>query len=87
MVTNYLKTRSFQEVQQLFEQRFRDRVSLTKMTNWKNVIKYKTEGSSLILDKNSLNHRRTERTEENIEYHQKSLSRSKNISKRKWFGH
>ena len=33
--------------QQLFEQRFRDKVSPTKLTIWKNVKKYTTEGSSL----------------------------------------
>ena len=35
MVTNYLRTRSFKELEQLFEQGFQDRVSPTKMTNEK----------------------------------------------------
>ena len=34
----------YREAQQLFEQRSRDRVSPTKMTIWKNVKMYKTEG-------------------------------------------
>ena len=33
--TNYLRTRSFNEFQQLFEQSFRDIVSPTRMTIWK----------------------------------------------------
>ena len=37
VVTIYLSTRSFDEVQQLYEKRFRDRVSPNKMTIWKNV--------------------------------------------------
>ena len=37
VVTNYLKTRSFKEVHQLFEHRFRDSVLPTEMTIWKNV--------------------------------------------------
>ena len=48
VVTNYIRTRSFKEVHQLFEQRFRDRISPTEMAIWKYVKKYKTEGSSPI---------------------------------------
>ena len=51
MNTNYLRPRSFNEVQQLFEQRYRNRVSPTMMTIWKNAKKYKTEGSSENLNK------------------------------------
>ena len=51
VVTNYLRTRSFNEVQQLFVQRSRDRVSSTKMTIWRNVEKRKTEGPGLSLNK------------------------------------
>ena len=51
VVTNYLKTRRFKEVQQLFEQRFRDGVSPTEMTIWKIVKKYKTERLSINLNK------------------------------------
>ena len=65
VVTNYLRTGSFKEVQQLFEQRFRDRVSPTKMTICKNVKKYNTEGSSLNLNKYRSGRGRTERTKEN----------------------
>ena len=64
VVTNYLRTRSFQEGQQLFEQRFRDRVSPTEMTIWRNAKKYKTEGSSLNLNKDRSGNRRTKRSNE-----------------------
>ena len=65
-VTNYLKTRKFKKVQQLFERRFRDRVLPTKMTIWKNVKKYRTEGSSLNVNKDRSGGRRTDHTQENI---------------------
>ena len=51
LTSNYLKTRSFKEVQQPFEQHFWNRVSLTKITIRKNVKKYKTEGPSLNITK------------------------------------
>ena len=44
---HYLRTRSFKDVQQLFQ----DKVSPTKMTICKNVKKYKTERSSLFQNK------------------------------------
>ena len=47
VVTYQLRTISFKEVQQFFEQHFRDRVSPTKINIWKDVRKYKTERSSL----------------------------------------
>ena len=65
VVTNYLKTRSFKNVQQLFEQLFQNRVSPTKMTNCKNVKKQKTEGSSYNLIKDRSGRRRIERSQEN----------------------
>ena len=39
VVTKYLKTRSFKEVQKLFEQRFRDKVSPTKEIPFENLSK------------------------------------------------
>ena len=65
LVTNFLRTRSLKEVNQLFEQRFRDRASPTKITIWKNVKKYKTEGSG---------HRRTKRTPKRLILFKKILS-------------
>ena len=60
VVTNYLMTRSLKEIPRLFEQRFRDRVSQTKMTIWKIVMKYMTEGSSIYLNKDRSGRKRTE---------------------------
>ena len=51
MVTIFLRTRSFKEIQQLCEQRFWDRVSPTKMTIWKNVKKYTLKDQGKILTK------------------------------------
>ena len=83
VVTHYLKTISFKEVQQLFEQRFRDKVLLIKMTIWKNVEKYKTEESRLNLNKDRSGCRRTERTQENINLLQEKLIEDPRISTRK----
>ena len=44
------------------------------MTIWKNVKKYKTEGSSLNLNKDRSGRRRTERLKENINLLQEKLS-------------
>ena len=80
---NYLSTRSFKEVQLLFDQRFRDRVSPTKMTIRKNVKKYKTEGSSLDRNKDRSGRMRSERTLENINILQEKLIDDLRISVRK----
>ena len=88
MVTNYLRTRSFKEDQQLFEERFRDRFSPTEMTIWKNVKKYKTERSSLNLNKDRSGRRRIERIQEIINLLQEKLTRGfNNISKKECFEH
>ena len=76
-------TRSFKEVQQLFEQRFRGRVSSTKLTIWKKKLKYKTERSSLDLNKDRSGRRRTECTYENITLLQEKLTEDPKISARK----
>ena len=74
--TNYLRTKSFKEVQQLFEQHFRDRVSTTKMTIWKFVQKYKTEGSSLNINKDRSGRRRTDRPQKKtLIFFKKSFSK------------
>ena len=79
VVANYLRTRSFKEVLQLF----RDKVLPTKLTIWKNVKKYKTEGSTLNLNKDRAARRRTERTQENIKLLQEKLIEDPGISARK----
>ena len=75
--------RHFNEVQQLFEQRFRDGVSPTIRTIWKNVKKYKTERSTLNLNKNSSGCRRTERTQKSVNLLQEKLIEDSRISIRK----
>ena len=80
VVTNYLRTSIVKDVQQLFEQRFRDRVSPIKMTIWKNVEKHKTQRSNLNLSKDR---RRTVRTQENTNLLQKKLIEDSRISARK----
>ena len=81
VVTKYLKARSSKEVQQFFEQRFL--VLPTNMSIRKNVIKYKTEGSSLNLNKDRSGRRRTGRTKENINLLQENLVEDPRISARK----
>ena len=53
-------------MQPLSEKRFRDTMAPTKITIWKNVKEYKTEKSSLNLNKNRASRGRAERTQENI---------------------
>ena len=84
VVTNYLKTRSFKEVIQLFELGLRDRVS---PTIWKNIKKYKTEGLSLILNKDRSGRMRTECTHENINLLQEKLSKFQEYQPESWFEH
>ena len=78
-VTNYLRIRNSIAIQQLFEERFRVRVSPTKMTIRKNVKKYKTKRSSLNLNKDRSGRRRPERTQENINLQEK-LTKDPRIS-------
>ena len=58
------------------------RVSPIKMTIWKKFKKYKTEGSSLNLNKYRPGRRRTERTQENIDL-QENLIQDPRISARR----
>ncbi|KAF2358962.1 Protein of unknown function DUF4817 [Trinorchestia longiramus] len=51
IVGNFLDSNSIQHVQELFQERFPERNSPSKVTIWKNVRKYKTEGTSLNLNK------------------------------------
>ena len=68
MITKYLGTRSFKEVQKLFEQRFRDSLA------------NQTEGSSLYLNIDRSGRRRTERTQGNINLFQVNLIDDTEIS-------
>ena len=75
VVINYLRTRSFNEVQQLFEQRFRDGISPTKITIWKNVEKYNTEGSSLNQNNDNSGRREQNVRTKTLIFFKKSLSK------------
>ena len=83
VLTNYLRTRNFNDVQQLFQKCVRDRVLPTKITIWKNVKKYTTEGLSLNLNKDRSGRKRTEHSQENINILQEKLIEDTRISARK----
>ena len=76
-------SRCFKVVQQLFERCFRDSVSPTKITMWKNIMKYKTKGSSLNLNKDRSDRSRTERTQEIIDLLQEKFIEDPRISARR----
>ena len=63
VVTNCLMSRSFKDVQQLFEQHFRNGVSPTKLTIWKDIKKYKTERSSININNDCSDRKSTTYTE------------------------
>ena len=65
-VEKYFETRSLDQVVQCFEDRFPERDYPTKMTIWRNVSKYKTEGTSLNPNKGRSGRRRTGRSDENV---------------------
>lgn len=83
VVESYLRTGSFKLVQQHFEQRFPERASPTKKTIWTNVKKFKTEGTTLNLNKERSGCRRTERTPENINLVREKLIETPKISTRR----
>ena len=82
VVTNYLRPRSLTEVQQLFEQSFRDRGSPTKITMWKKAKRYKIERSRLNLNNDHSSRRRTERIQKNFSLLQEKLIMELTISAR-----
>ena len=73
VVRNYLRTRSFQKFQQLFEQGCLDRASSTEITIWKNVKKYRTERLSWNPNKCSTGRMRTDNTQDNMNLLQEKL--------------
>ncbi|KAF2344443.1 Protein of unknown function DUF4817 [Trinorchestia longiramus] len=54
IVEKYFQAKSFQPVIQSFQEHFPERQSPTKMTIWKNVTRYRTEGTSLNVNKRSI---------------------------------
>ncbi|KAF2355293.1 Protein of unknown function DUF4817 [Trinorchestia longiramus] len=83
IVVNFLDSNSIQ--QKLFQECFPERNFPSKVTIWKNVRKYKTEGNSLNLNKGQSGRRSTERAPENVEIvHQALLSNPDISSRKKW---
>lgn len=77
IVSKYEETKSYLTVQKLFREKFPDREPPYKATIWKNVAKYRKNGTSLNLNKTNSGRRRTARTQENIEAVRKLLNESK----------
>ncbi|KAF2356955.1 Protein of unknown function DUF4817 [Trinorchestia longiramus] len=83
IVVNFLDSYSMQHVQELFQERFPERNSPLKVTIWKNVTKYKTEGTSLNLNKGRSGRKNTERAPENVEIVHQALLANPDTSSRK----
>ncbi|KAF2365939.1 Protein of unknown function DUF4817 [Trinorchestia longiramus] len=83
IVVNLSDRNSFQHVQELFQERFPERNSPSKVTIWKNVRKYKTEGTSLNLNKGRSSRKSTERAPKNVEIVHQALLVNPDISSRK----
>ncbi|KAF2366538.1 Protein of unknown function DUF4817 [Trinorchestia longiramus] len=83
IVVNFLDSNSIQHVQELFQECFPERNSPSKVTIWKNVRKYKTEGTSLNLNKGRSGRKSTERVPKNVEIVRQALLANPSISSRK----
>ncbi|KAF2353348.1 Protein of unknown function DUF4817 [Trinorchestia longiramus] len=83
IVVNFLDCDSIQHVQELFQERFPERNSPSKVTIWKNVSKYKTEGTSLNLNKGRSGRKSTEQAPENVEIVHQALLANPDIPSRK----
>ncbi|KAF2349533.1 Protein of unknown function DUF4817 [Trinorchestia longiramus] len=65
IVEKYFRAKNFQQVIQSFQEHFPERQFPTKMTIWRNVTRYRTEGTSLNINKGRSGRKRTGRSEEN----------------------
>ena len=83
VVKNYCETKSFEIVQQRFEENFPERSSPTKKTIWKNVRKFKNEGTTMNSNKNRSDRKKTARTRKNINLVLEHLLEDPNISARR----
>ncbi|KAF2349753.1 Protein of unknown function DUF4817 [Trinorchestia longiramus] len=79
----YFQAKSFQQVIQSYQEHFPERQSPTKMTIWRKVTRYRTEGTSLNLNKVRSGRKRTGRSEENVRIVQGALTENPQISARK----
>ncbi|KAF2355449.1 Protein of unknown function DUF4817 [Trinorchestia longiramus] len=83
IVEKYFQGKSFQHVIQSFQEHFHERQSPTKMTIWRDVTRYRTEGTSLNLNKGRSGRKRTGRAEENVRIVQGAFTENPQISARK----
>ncbi|KAF2364965.1 Protein of unknown function DUF4817 [Trinorchestia longiramus] len=83
IVETYFQAKSFQQVIQSFQEHIPERQSPTEMTVWRNVTAYRTEGTSLNLNKGRSGRKRTGRSEENVRIVQEALTENLQISARK----
>ncbi|KAF2360355.1 Protein of unknown function DUF4817 [Trinorchestia longiramus] len=83
IVEKYFQAKSFQLVIQSFQEHFSERLSPTKMTIWRNVTRYRTEGTSLNLNKGRSGRKRTTRSEEKVRIVQGALTENQKISAKK----
>ncbi|KAF2363805.1 Protein of unknown function DUF4817 [Trinorchestia longiramus] len=83
IVEKYFQAKNFQQVIQSFQEHFPERQSPTKMTIWRNVTRYRTEGTHLNLNKGRSGRKRTGRSEENVRIFQGALTENPQISVRK----
>ncbi|KAF2365257.1 Protein of unknown function DUF4817 [Trinorchestia longiramus] len=83
IVKKSFQVKSFQQVIQSFQKHFPERQSPTKMTIWRNVTKYRTEGTSLNLNKGRSGRKRTGRSDDNVRIVQGALTKNPQISARK----
>ena len=83
MVKNYFETKSFEIVQQRFEENFPKKSSPTKKIIWKKVRKFNNEGPTMNLNKNRSGRKKTARTRENINLELEHLLEDPKISARR----
>ncbi|KAF2345622.1 Protein of unknown function DUF4817 [Trinorchestia longiramus] len=83
IVEKYFQAKSFQQVIQSFQEHLPERQSPTKMTIWRNFTRYRSEATSLNLNKGRSGRKRTGRSEENVRIVQGALTENPQISARK----
>ena len=83
VVSTYLETKSYNAVREAFVQIFPGRNAPCKKTVYKNIQKYKENGTSLNLNKSRSGRRRSVRTAENIGLVRNALIENPKISTRR----
>ncbi|KAF2356864.1 Protein of unknown function DUF4817 [Trinorchestia longiramus] len=83
IVEKYFQAKSFQQVIQSFQEHFTERQFPTKMTVWRNVTRYRTEGTSLDFNKGRSGRKITGRSEKNVRIVQGVVTENPRIFARK----